>query len=161
METRKAQIVEVKRRFEETRQAVPATEVEVDVVVGKAAVEGAGVTAGGLGDGVEGDGGFGGIEVLGGLVGEGEGEAIAADALSSLSGSQMEEASEGLGASIGGGPAAPITQTEEEIIEKEAEPEQPPLSKTNSKKRGRPRKSVMVAKHLYVKRLTEEQEIDL
>ena len=152
---------EVKRRFEETRQAVPATEVELDVVVGKAVVEDAGVGVGRIDDGVEGDGGFGGIAVLGGLAEEGEGVATAVDALSSLAGSVMEQASEGVGASIGGGPAAPIPPMEEEFIEKEAEAEQPPLSKRKSKKRGRPRKSVLVAKHLHVKRLTEEQEVDL
>ena len=153
--------MEVKRRFEETRQAVPATEVELDVVVGKAAVEGAGVAVGGLGDGVEGDGGFGGIAVLGGSAVEGDGVAIAADALSSLAESPLEQLSEGIAASIGGGPAAPNPHLEEEFIEKEAEAEQPALTKRKSRKRGRPRKSVIVAKHLYVKRLTEEQENDL
>ena len=49
----KVQIAEVRRRFEETRLAVPPIEVETDVV-GGAAVEGEGVAAGGVGGGVEG-----------------------------------------------------------------------------------------------------------
>ena len=156
------QIAEVKRRFEETRLAVPATEVETDVVVGGAAVEGEGVAAGGVGGGVEGEGGFGiDLQGLGKLAEEGEKEVVAADALSSLSVSPAKDASEGLGAPIGGGPAAPTPQTEVEIMEKEAEPEQPPLSRTSSKKRGRPRKSAVVARHLFIKRLTDEQETDL
>ena len=111
--------------------------------------------------GVEGDGGFGGIAVLGGSAVEGDGVAIAADALSSLAESPLEQLSEGIAASIGGGPAAPNPHLEEEFIEKEAEAEQPALTKRKSRKRGRPRKSVIVAKHLYVKRLSEEQENDL
>ena len=155
------QIAEAKRRFEETQRAVPAMEVECDVVVGVAAGAGEDVAAGGLADGVASEGGFGGIDVLGESAGAGEGVAMAVEALSSLAVSPAKDASGVLEAAIGGGPASPAPPTEEEYIEKEAQPDQPALSKTNNKKRGRPRKSVMVAKHLFVKRLTEDQEVDL
>ena len=153
MEAKKLQIEDVKRRFEESRKSVPAIEVDSDVVQGGS--EG----AGGAGGGVVGEEGFGvDLEGLSGLPNKGDGVEDAAEVLTSLTAGGSAE-------SVGGGPAPQSAgEEEEEVLEKEAEPEQ--ASKTgsrrsNKKKRGRPRKAKKVPKHLFIKKLTDDQEQDL
>ena len=148
------QIADVARRFEESRKSVPVVEVDSDVVQGGS--EG----VGGVGGGAVGEGGSGvDLAMLGDLPDKSDEEEAAAEVLTSLT--AVESAS-----SVGGGPVPQSTgeEGEEEVVEVEGEPGERPRTgsrRSSKKKRGRPKKSKKVPRHLFVKQLTDEQEQDL